>query len=161
LVAEANAARASAADPRATRKAIADAASAIHARADRLAVRLLPGVVPPRAPGLDELGSLRDGIARIEHAERESSAIQIELVTGLRDGQPVAVRMLRIGSGLAWWVALDRSAAGTARTHDGALILDVSDDEVAGTIIAAVGMAAGQQVPELAPLPVHAPEVRE
>lgn len=117
----------------------------------QLAATLPPGVVPPARAEDDAFDA---GVKALDAAERAAGGVAVEVVTGTRDGQPAAVKMLRIAGAAAWWVALDGSAAGTVMVKNGALELQaISGEPERLAIAAALAQAEGRSGPTVVLLP--------
>ena len=145
------AALAGSSDLEALRARLAQAGVRWNAVLAQLAATLPPGVVPQARAEDDAFDA---GVKALDAAERAAGGVAVEVVTGTRDGQPAAVKMLRIAGAAAWWVALDGSAAGTVTVKNGALELQVVPGESERlAIAAALAQAEGRSGPTVVLLP--------
>lgn len=140
------------------RDAVEEVASRLDEALDAQTARSFPGVVPigdmkvADDPGV----RLSKALRRLRNAERAMESWSAEIVTGLLDGKERAVRLLRAGDAVAWWVSLDYSRAGIAHMREGMLVLDECDEpSVAERIRKALVIHEGTDVPTrvLLPLP--------
>ncbi|HEX3132945.1 MAG TPA: hypothetical protein VHX44_05100 [Planctomycetota bacterium] len=128
----------------------------------RTALKAIAATVPPgaiTAPADDLAGDVAfDAAVRaLDAAERSAGTLGVEVVSGTRGGQPEAVKLLRVAGAAAWWVALDGSAAGTARIAEGKLQLDAaSNEQTRLAITAALAQAEGRAHPTVLLLPTPA-----
>jgi hypothetical protein len=121
----------------------------------RISAAQLPGTVPAvaEAAGADRFDAV---VRALESAERAAGTVSVEIISGVRAGSALAVRVLRIAGAAAWWVALDGSAAGTVVLRDGVVVLEDAAPEDALRIGAALAQAEGRQPPSLLLLPAPA-----
>jgi chromosome segregation protein len=128
----------------------------------RTALKALAATVPPgaiAAPAEDLAGeaAFDAAVRALRGIERSAGTLGVEVVSGTRGGQTEAVKLLRVAGAAAWWVALDGSAAGTARVSDGKLQLDAtSNDSTRLAITAALAQAEGRAHPTVLLLPAPA-----
>ena len=145
------AALAGSSDLEALRARLAQAGVRWNAVLAQLAATLPPGVVP-QARAEDD--AFDGAVKALDAAERAAGGVAVEVVTGIRDGQPAAVKMLRIAGAAAWWVALDGSAAGTVTMKSGGLELQAVPGEPERlAIAAALAQAEGRSGPSVVLLP--------
>lgn len=144
--------RLGAGDVAAAHKILADAAAALRSKLQAVAAVLPPGsVVVPADESCDAL------IKAIDLSQRALSQISVAIVAGHAQGDAAtattAVRLLRAGA-LAWWMALEGPAAGTAAMVDGRLeLVPTTDAEVAEQIRRAIAIAEGRASGEPVVLP--------
>lgn len=119
-----------------------------------LARSVPPGTIAVPATGLAGEAAFDAALRALDAGERAAGTVTVEVVSGTRDGHPEAVKLLRIAGAVAWWVALDGSAAGTARMVDGGLRLESAHDERARLdITQALAQAEGRAQPTVMFLP--------
>lgn len=119
-----------------------------------LAATVPPGVITLPADDLAGEDLFDASVRALDAAERAAGTLGVEVVSGTRDGQGEAVKLLRVAGAVAWWVSLDGKAAGIARVVAGKLVLDAAADE--GTrldITAALAQAEGRAHPTVLLLP--------
>lgn len=145
----------SASDLDTLRTRLGEAGVKLRASLRSLATTVPPGVIA--VPGDDLAGeALFDAAVRaLDAAERAAGTLGVEVVSGVRDGQSEAVKLLRVAGAAAWWVSLDGTSAGTAKMIDGRLALQAAGDEPTRLgIIAALAQAEGRAHPTVLVLPV-------
>ncbi len=137
---------------------VAAASLTVAALLRRSAPQQLPGaVVVPASDDLTEVAKALD------LTRRAATQVTVEIVAGhlagTPDGEVQAVRLLRLGNLLAWWEALDGSAAGTAFQQDGTRLLlrPITDDGHIRAIRRAIAMAEGRLANDLVELPWMSP----
>ncbi len=135
--------RLGAGDVAAAHKILADAAVTLRGKLQAAALTLPPGgmVVPA-----DD--SCEAALKAIDLSQRALGQISVAIVAGHAQTDPAtvrtAVRLLRAGS-LAWWMAIEGPAAGTAAMVDGQLqLFPTADAEVAEQIRHAIAIAEGR-----------------
>jgi hypothetical protein len=116
-------------------------AEGIRAQLATLASITLPGVV--HVPKLSE-EPFEESIRALAATEQAGAECVVEIMSGSHNGSERAVKVLRLGFAAAWWEALDASAAGIVRVHNGALILEDADTALQATIHQAVLMVDGR-----------------
>ena len=138
----------------ALRLRLGEASSQLNAGLTALARTAPPGTVGVTAADLTGEAAFDAVIRALDASERAASTVAVEVVSGTRDGRSEAVKLLRIAGAVAWWVALDGSAAGNARMIDGKLQLEISADERSRLDIAlALAQAEGRAQPTIVLLP--------
>ena len=138
----------------ALRLRLSEASAQLNTALTALARTLPPGTVGVPAADLSGEAAFDAVIRALDASERAASAVAVEVVSGTRDGRSEAVKLLRIAGAVAWWVALDGSAAGNARMIDGKLQLEISADERSRLDIALVlAQAEGRAQPTIVLLP--------
>lgn len=141
----------------ALRTRLAEAGMQLGESLTRIAATLPPGVIPAISATADERG-YESVVRALESAERAACTVTVDVVTGERDGKPEAVKALRVAGAIAWWVALDGSAAGTLHCQDGRVKLSTVSDVLArNTIITALAQIDGHGQPGVLLLPVEQP----
>jgi len=97
---------------------------------DDLALRSLPGLVPPdRAVGITEPARrLAAAAGRLNDAVSRGREAGIEIVQGDLAGKVITIRLLRLGGVASWWMALDGGQAGTAKMVGKKLSLTRADE---------------------------------
>lgn len=116
-----------------------------------LEARLIMPELPERTTESD--GELRRWAAALAAQEADLAALEVGVRTGLLEGAPRAVHVLRIGPA-HWWCALDAIEGGPARPTAQGLVLERAEVADAQAITDAVAMALGQRAPVLVELPV-------
>lgn len=137
----------------AMRERLGQAGITLAARLTDLARSLPPGVIVTPEAGLTGDAAFDAAVRMLDAAERAAGTLTVEVVTGDRGGQAEAVKLLRVAGAGAWWVALDGSAAGTARVADGRLTLTASDEPGRIAIATALAQAEGRVQPAIVLLP--------
>ena len=138
----------------AVRERLGQAGTRIAGQLTELGKSLPPGVIAVPSAGLAGDAAFDAAVRALDAAERAAGTVTVEVVTGERAGQAEAVKLLRVAGAAAWWVALDGSAAGSARMSDGKLMLAVADEAGRLAIIAALGQAEGRGQPLVVLLPM-------
>jgi hypothetical protein len=139
------------------RMRLADAGVKLRTALKTLAATVPPGAVAAPADDLAGEAAFDAAVRALDAAERSAGTLGVEVVSGTRSGQTEAVKLLRVAGAAAWWVALDGSAAGTARMADGKLQLDAASNEPTRlTITAALAQAEGRAHPTVLLLPAPA-----
>lgn len=127
-----------------------------------LARTVPPGTVGVPTADLTGEAAFDAVIRALDASERAASTVAVEVVSGTRDGQSdgksdgksEAVKLLRVAGAVAWWIALDGSAAGNARMIDGKLQLENTGDERSRLNVAlALAQAEGRAQPTIVLLP--------
>jgi hypothetical protein len=146
----------------ALRLRLSEATTQLNTALTALARTVPPGTVGIPAADLAGEAAFDAVIRALDASERAASAVAVEVVSGTRDGQSdgksdgksEAVKLLRVAGAVAWWVALDGSAAGKARMIDGKLQLEIAADERARLdITLALAQAEGRAQPTIVLLP--------
>jgi DNA repair exonuclease SbcCD ATPase subunit len=142
----------------ALRLRLGEASAQLNTALNALARTVPPGTIGIPAAGLTGEAAFDAVIRALDASERAASAVAVEVVSGTRDGQSdgksEAVKLLRVAGAVAWWVALDGSAAGNARMIDGKLQLENTADERTRLDIAlALAQAEGRAQPTIVLLP--------
>ena len=145
---------------------LSEASAQLNTALTALARTVPPGTVGIPAADLAGEAAFDAVIRALDASERAASAVAVEVVSGTRDGQSdgksdgksdghsEAVKLLRVAGAVAWWVALDGSAAGNARMIDGKLQLEIAADERTRLDIAlALAQAEGRAQPTIVLLP--------
>lgn len=136
------------------RTRLADAGVKLRSALKALAATVPPGAVAAPADDLAGEAAFDAAMRALDAAERSAGTLGVEVVSGTRGGQIEAVKLLRVAGAAAWWVALDGSAAGTARIADGKLHLEVASNEPTRlAITAALAQAEGRAHPTVVLLP--------
>ena len=94
-----------------------------------LAATVPPGVIALPADDLAGEALFDASVRALDAAERAAGTLGVEVVSGTREGQSEAVKLLRVAGAAAWWVSLDGKAAGSARVAGGRLVLDAAGDD--------------------------------
>ena len=131
-------------------------ADKINDALDQKAKVLAPGVIQKRDDEEQEpLNQLQGALNRIEASENNMKNVAVELATGVFQGKPLAVELLRLGGALAWWRSFDGMRAGHAMVEGGILKLSATNDSSERRAInQACNIAKGRAAPELVLLPV-------
>ena len=142
----------------ALRLRLSEASAQLNTALTALARTVPPGTVGVPAADLTGETAFDAAVRALEASERAASTVAVEVVSGTRDGRSEsrseAVKLLRIAGAVAWWVALDGSAAGNARMIDGKLQLEIAADERSRLDIAlALAQAEGRAQPTIVLLP--------
>ncbi len=146
----------------ALRLRLSKASAQINTALTALARTVPPGTVGIPAANLTGEAAFDAAIRALDASERAASAVAVEVVSGTRDGRSdghsdghsEAVKLLRVAGAVAWWVALDGSAAGNARMIDGKLQLEIAADERTRLdITLALAQAEGRAQPTIVLLP--------
>ncbi|MBN2713438.1 MAG: hypothetical protein JXR97_13545 [Planctomycetes bacterium] len=134
----------------------------INESLDKLSAESFPGVVPLGEGGQEsDTERFENSLKRLADVEKNYSEWDIGIVSGLLDGEEVAVRLLRAGNCFGWWMSLNGESVGTARMEGGKLVLDeIKDAGKKEGIFCAFGMEAGKEAPGWALLPVVSKPVR-
>jgi hypothetical protein len=141
----------------ALRLRLAEAGAALQRGLADLAATLPPGAVAPGSAVGGE-AAFDAAVRALEAAERAASTVSVEVVIGDRDGQPEAVKVLRVAGAAAWWVALDGQFAGTLRPAGARpRLVATPDPAVRAAIRAALAQVEGRQTPAVVLLPGAAP----
>lgn len=136
------------------RMRLGEAGVKLRATLKSLTATVLPGVVAVPADDLAGEALFDACVRALDAAERAAGTLGVEVVSGTRDGQSEAVKLLRVAGAAAWWVSLDGKAAGSARVSDGKLLLDAAGDEPTRiAITAALAQAEGRAHPTVLLLP--------
>lgn len=131
-----------------------EAATHIAKRCATLAPLFLPGIIAQ--PTLSANQPFEDAVLALERSEQAARAVAIDIIPGQLNGQTVAARVLRISSAVAWWAALDQSAAGMVALRNATVYFEPSNDPIiVERIIATMLMFDGRQPSELVQLPVQ------
>jgi hypothetical protein len=142
----------------ALRLRLGEATTQLNTALIALARTVPPGTVGIPAADLTGEAAFDAVIRALDASERAASAVAVEVVSGTRDGQSdgksEAVKLLRVAGAVAWWVALDGSAAGNARMIDGKLQLEnTADERTRLDITLALAQAEGRAQPTIVLLP--------
>lgn len=137
---------------------LSEASAQLNTALTALARTVPPGTVGIPAANLTGEAAFDAVIRALDASERAASAVAVEVVSGTRDGRSdghsEAVKLLRVAGAVAWWVALDGSAAGNARMIDGKLQLEIAADERTRLdITLALAQAEGRAQPKIVLLP--------
>ena len=135
------------------RKRLGQAGIRLTTQLAELARTLPPGVIAAPASGLTGDAAFDAAVRALDAAERAAGTLTVEVVTGDRGGQAEAVKLLRVAGAAAWWMALDGTAAGSARMVDGKLMLTAADEPGRIAIAAALAHAEGRGQPAIVLLP--------
>jgi hypothetical protein len=109
-----------------------------------MARTLPPGTIATVATDTSDDTLFDAAIRALDASERAAEIVSVEVVTGQRDGQTEAVKLLRVAGALAWWVSLDGRFAGTAQMVDGVLQLRLADPPDQKAISNALAQAEGR-----------------
>lgn len=139
------------------RTRLGEAGAKLRSALTSLAATVPPGVIALPADDLAGEALFDASVRALDAAERAAGTLGVEVVSGTRDGQSEAVKLLRVAGAAAWWVSLDGKAAGIARVADGKLVLDAAGDEATRlNITAALAQAEGRAHPTVLLLPAPA-----
>lgn len=140
------------------RTRLGEAGITLRSALKALAATVPPGVIAPPADDLAGEALFDASVRALDAAERGAGTLGVEVVSGTRDGQSEAVKLLRVAGAAAWWVSLDGKAAGIARVAGGELHLDAARDERTRLdITAALAQAEGRAHPTVLLLPAPTP----
>ena len=132
-------------------------ANLIHEVLEQKSKNHAPGVIQKKTDKEREaLNQIQSALNRLEATENNMKNVTVELATGVFQGKPLAVELLRLGGALAWWRSFDGKKAGHATVQNGVLKLipsDVAADRRA--INLACNIAKGRAAPELVLLPIR------
>lgn len=144
----------SASDLDTLRTRLGEAGAKLRSALTSLAATVPPGVIALPAEDLTGEALFDASVRALDAAERAAGTLGVEVVSGTRDGQSEAVKLLRVAGAAAWWVSLDGKSAGIARVADGKLQLDAAGDEPTRlAITAALAQAEGRAHPTVLLLP--------
>lgn len=109
------------------------------------ATNAVPGTVRVPAVG----ASLDEVLRCLADSERAATQVAVGPATGLLDGRPAAVRLLRCGGAVAWWEARDGSQAGVVMVESGQARLVPLPAHAAAIRAALAAVAEGHAVAPL------------
>lgn len=119
----------------------------------RVAAAGPPALVPPdfggQAASTDPRVRLSNALSRLRETEEALRTCDIELVSGILDGNPRTAHVLRLGGVAAWWMGLDGEELGTVSTGEQGIVFDRADTEAdASAIRRAFNVRWGREVPD-------------